>query len=176
MYDIRDPTTTIRRADTDESFLSVRLPRLITGTKFSEIRVRPRERGTRAYGRLEYVGPTCLDHCRSSLGLARIPSRQPIPPMLAFQKWAQPHLRGHDCDHKCDECFVYAAASFRGAEPAPFPNPSRRKFTSSWFTSSACVQVMQWGPSFTTNSRARLITLAVRSPEALIGRIRSASP
>src|ERR1017187_1694064 len=31
-------------------------------------------------------------------------------------------------------------------------------------------------PSFTTNKRAPLISLAVRSPEALIGRIRSASP
>ena len=38
------------------------------------------------------------------------------------------------------------------------------------------VQVMQCGPSFTTNRRAPLISLAIRSPEAVIGRIRSASP
>src|ERR1019366_6407422 len=57
-----------------------------------------------------------------------------------------------------------------------YPIPSPRKFTSSRFTSSAWVQVMQCGPSFTTNKRAPLISLAVRSPEALIGRIRSASP
>src|ERR1039458_10058013 len=35
---------------------------------------------------------------------------------------------------------------------------------------------MQCGPSFTTNKRAPLISLAVRSPEAAIGKIRSASP
>src|SRR5664280_1538418 len=57
-----------------------------------------------------------------------------------------------------------------------YPIPSPRKFTSSRFTSSAWVQVMQCGPSFTTNKRAPLISLAVRSPEAVIGKIRSASP
>src|ERR1017187_2667037 len=50
-----------------------------------------------------------------------------------------------------------------------YPTPSPRKFTSSRFTSSAWVQVMQCGPSFTTNRRAPLISLAVRSPEALCG-------
>ena len=74
------------------------------------------------------------------------------------------------------KCSAQAAVSVRAAEPAPFPDPSRRKFTSSWFTSSAWVHVMQCGPSFTTNIRAPLIDLAVRSPEAPIGRIRSASP
>src|SRR5205823_3481248 len=54
------------------------------------------------------------------------------------------------------------------AEPACLPISSPRKFTSSGFTWSACVQVMQCGPSFTTNRRAPLISLAVRSPEALI--------
>ena len=53
---------------------------------------------------------------------------------------------------------------------------SPRKATSSGFTISGCVHVMQCGPSFTTNRRAPLISLAVRSPEALIGRILSASP
>jgi hypothetical protein len=53
---------------------------------------------------------------------------------------------------------------------------SPRKATSSGFTISECVHVMQCGPSFTTDRRAPLISWAVRSPEALIGRILSASP
>ena len=56
------------------------------------------------------------------------------------------------------------------------PAFSPRKFSNSAFTSSACVHVMQCGPSFTTDRRAPLISLAVRSPEAVIGRMRSASP
>src|ERR1039457_6363311 len=66
--------------------------------------------------------------------------------------------------------------SYWAAELALFPIPSPRKSTNSRFTSSAWVQVMQCGPSFTTNQRAALISLALRSPEAPIGRIRSASP
>jgi hypothetical protein len=71
---------------------------------------------------------------------------------------------------------VYATASFLGAAVACFASPFPRKLTNSEFTSSAWVQVMQCGPSFTTNRRAPLISLAIRSPEAVIGRIRSASP
>src|ERR1035441_9898342 len=71
---------------------------------------------------------------------------------------------------------VYATASFFGAAVACFASPFPRKLTNSEFTSSAWVQVMQCGPSFTTDRKDRLISLASRSPEAVIGRIRSASP
>src|SRR5579864_1746220 len=61
-----------------------------------------------------------------------------------------------------------------GVGVAGFLIPSPRKLTNSRFTSSAWVQVMQCGPPFTTNKRAPFISLAVRSPEAPIGTIRSA--
>src|SRR5207245_6112206 len=77
---------------------------------------------------------------------------------------------------RSEQWFGHATASVRGAEAARWAIPFPRKFTNSEFTSSACVQVMQCGPPFTTNWRAPLISLAVRSPEAVIGRIRSASP
>ena len=48
--------------------------------------------------------------------------------------------------------------------------------SSSRLTSSAWVHVTQCGPSFTTRSWDPLMSLAVRSPEASMGRIRSASP
>jgi len=41
-------------------------------------------------------------------------------------------------------------------------------------TSSACVHVMQCGPSFTTTRRDPLMSLAVRKPVAVMGRMRSA--
>jgi hypothetical protein len=66
------------------------------------------------------------------------------------------------------KCSAHAAVSVRAAEPALFPDPSRRKLTSSWFISFAWVHVMAVRPVFTTNSRAPLVSLAVRSPEALI--------
>ena len=77
---------------------------------------------------------------------------------------------------RSEQWFGHATASVRGAEAARWAIPFPRKFTNSEFTSSACVEVMQCGPPFTTNWRAPLISLAVRSPEAVIGRIRSASP
>src|SRR5205807_75316 len=51
-----------------------------------------------------------------------------------------------------------------------------RKSSSSGFTLSACVQLMAWGPPSTTTRRAPLTSFAVRRPEAVMGRIRSASP
>src|SRR5713226_9420539 len=51
-----------------------------------------------------------------------------------------------------------------------------KKLTNAAFTSSACVHVMQCGPSFTTTRRDPLMSLAVRNPVAVIGRMRSASP
>src|SRR5664279_6311210 len=71
---------------------------------------------------------------------------------------------------------VYATASFLGAAVACIASPFPRKLTNSEFTSAAWVQVMQCGPFFTTTRRAPFISLAMRSPEAVIGRIRSASP
>jgi hypothetical protein len=71
---------------------------------------------------------------------------------------------------------AYATASFSGAAVGCFASLFPRKLTNSEFTSTAWVQVMQCGPSFTTTRRDPLISLAVRSPEAVIGRIRSASP
>src|SRR5258707_164374 len=56
------------------------------------------------------------------------------------------------------------------------PAVSPRKLSNSAFTSSAWVHVTQCGPSFTTSRRAPLMSLAVRSPVAVMGRMRSASP
>jgi len=74
------------------------------------------------------------------------------------------NLRDARAPAVCFRCYPYSA----------FPSP--RKFSSSRFTSSAWVQMMQCGPFSTTDRRAPSISLAVRSPEALMGRIRSASP
>lgn len=51
-----------------------------------------------------------------------------------------------------------------------------RKLSIAALTSSAWVQGMQCGPSFTTNKRAPLMSFAVRSPAAAMGTMRSASP
>lgn len=53
---------------------------------------------------------------------------------------------------------------------------SSRNSSSAGVTTSACVQVTQCGPSFTVRRRAPWTNLAVRSPDAPMGRIRSASP
>ena len=50
-----------------------------------------------------------------------------------------------------------------------------RNFTSSAFTSSACVQVTQCGPPLMTTRRAPRTSVAVRAPAASSGTIRSAS-
>src|ERR1700732_4670963 len=55
-----------------------------------------------------------------------------------------------------EEWLLYATALFLGSDAACFASPFPRKLTSSGFTSSACVQVMQCGPSFTTTKRAPL--------------------
>src|ERR1700691_5318007 len=81
-------------------------------------------------------------------------------------------LRRHPVKQRLKERWsAYAASSFWRLEAVADATPLPRNFTSSEFTSSAWVQVMQCGPSFTTTRRAPLIRLAVRSPEAAIGRM-----
>jgi hypothetical protein len=68
------------------------------------------------------------------------------------------------------------AAAIRSPEAMPGSASYPRNFTSSAVNSSACVQPIACGPSFTTTRWAPLISLAVRAPEAAIGTIRSALP
>src|SRR5450755_3785683 len=88
-----------------------------------------------------------------------------VPPEMA------PTVKQHSANGLVTQLLRAGALRLHAAQPL-----SRGKFASSEFTSSAWVQVMQCGPSFTTTRRALLISLAMRSPEAVIGRIRSASP
>ncbi len=65
---------------------------------------------------------------------------------------------------------------YRALGAACFAALLPRKFTNSAFTSSAWVQFTACGPSFMATSLAPLTSLAVCSPEALKGTMRSASP
>ena len=74
---------------------------------------------------------------------------------VARKGWV-PVSYGTPVKQQFKEQSVYATASFLGAEVVCFAIPFPRKLTNSEFTSSAWVQVMQCGPSFTTTRRAPL--------------------